>query len=178
MKRIVITALLLFLHGPAVIVNAGQAENHVRALFLYNFANYVEWPESAFSSPSDKLKMCLYGLPDFMAVLKVYDGTIIGERELQIFASEKVNEISSGCHILFVSKQKKKLTPDYLRKIKSLYVLSIGDSDDKTSEGEIISIIRTSDKVQFDIDLTLASANRLTISSDLLSLARKIKRLK
>ncbi|MBV1922381.1 MAG: YfiR family protein, partial [Pseudomonadales bacterium] len=37
-------------------------EFHIKALFLYNFANFVEWPEDAFSDKSTKLKMCLYGL--------------------------------------------------------------------------------------------------------------------
>jgi len=170
--------MILFFYLPAMNINAGQAENHVKALFLYNFANYVEWPKSAFATPTTKLRMCLFGLADFATTLKVYDGTIIGERELEVFESAEISKISKGCHILFVSKDKKSKLPNFFKNIKYLYVLSIGDSDKASSDGEIISVVRTTDRVQFDIDLSLATANRLTISSDLLSLARRIKRLK
>lgn len=178
MKRVKYLVLTWLLFIPLISVYASQAENQVKALFLYNFANYVEWPKSAFATPKTKLRMCLFGEVEFANTLSVYDGTIIGERELEIFKTNEIAKISKGCHILFVSKEKKSKLPAFFKKIKYLYVLSIGDSDKPSSGGEIISIVRTTDRVQFDIDLSLANANRLTISSDLLSLARRIKRLK
>ena len=38
-----------------------MAEYQMKALFLYNFANFVDWPNGAFKSRSEKITMCLYG---------------------------------------------------------------------------------------------------------------------
>lgn len=40
-------------------------EYQVKALFLYNFANFVEWPDEAFPHADSPLKMCLYGAVPF-----------------------------------------------------------------------------------------------------------------
>ena len=53
--RMLLCAMLLF--GPAQAWAAGEAaasllERRVKAALLFRFVNYVDWPESAFSSPS------------------------------------------------------------------------------------------------------------------------------
>jgi len=159
-------------------VQASEADNHLKALFLYNFANYVEWPETAFTRSHGQLHMCLFGEVEFYPMINVYDGTLIGERQLNVFMTSDIKKIEKGCHILFVSHDKRIEMPNLSKQIKYVYVLSIGESTDFASKGGVVSIVRTTDRVQFDINLTAANANRLTISSDLLSLARKIKRLK
>jgi len=176
-KRVLIL-LITLLVAKTGLVYANQADNHLRALFLYNFANYVEWPDSAFTRSHGQLHMCLFGEIEFLPMISVYDGTLIGERQLNVFQTTKLKEIEKGCHILFVSRDKRIELPNFFNQIKYTYVLSIGERKDFSAKGGIVSIVRTSDRVQFDINLTAAMANRLTISSDLLSLARKIRRLK
>ena len=54
-------------------------------------------------------------------------------------------------------------------------MLSIGEEKDFTTNGGIINIMRTTDQVQFEVNISNALENGLFISSDLLSLARKIR---
>jgi len=173
-----IILILMVVWGMTGSVQASEADNHLKALFLYNFANYVEWPESAFTRSHGQLHMCLFGEVEFYPMVDVYDGTLIGDRQLNVFMTSDIKKIEKGCHILFVSRDKRIELPNFFNQIKYTYVLSIGERSDFSVKGGVVSIVRTTDKVQFDINLTAANANRLTISSDLLSLARKIKRLK
>ena len=58
-----------------------------------------------------------------------------------------------------------------------MYVLSVGERKGFAEKGGVINIVRTADEIQFDINLATAMANGLLVSSDLLSLARDVKRL-
>ncbi len=153
-----------------------NAENQVRAQFIYNFANYVEWPESAFKKAGDPLTVCLLGRLGFASYLQAFDGAFVGENPLKIVVSEKLNDVRSGCHILYVSKQAEVELPDIWNQIEYMYVLSVGNRSEFTDNGGIINIFRTSDRVQFDVNIDNALLNGLFLDSDLLSLARTIKR--
>lgn len=153
-----------------------MAEYQIKALFLYNFANFVEWPKDAFSSPEESIRMCLFGDVPFGGFLDAVDGTLIGDRELTIARTDTIEEIRKGCHILFVGEDKKVQLPTFWNEFKYVYVLSIGEEQGFTERGGIVNIMRTTDQVQFEINLSNALDKGLFISSDVLSLAREIKR--
>ncbi|NRB37911.1 MAG: YfiR family protein [Pseudomonadales bacterium] len=148
----------------------------VKALFLFNFANFVEWPAKAFESGSTPLKMCLYGRVEFAPFLLAMDQTLIGDRRLQVRHTKDLDTIKSGCHILFVDDDRYLDLPRFLSDLNYQYVLSMGEKDDFVERGGIVHIVRTSDHVEFDINISQAMQNGLFISSDLLSLARKVRK--
>lgn len=152
-------------------------DERVKALFLYNFANFVEWPESAFDEKNSDLLMCLFGDVSFGPMLQAVDGTLIGNHRLRILRTKKLADIESGCHMLFVSQEQRVRLPHFFTQIRYMYVLSVGERKGFAEKGGVINIVRTADEIQFDINLATAMANGLLVSSDLLSLARDVKRL-
>jgi hypothetical protein len=153
-----------------------MAEYQMKALFLYNFANFVDWPNGAFKSRSEKITMCLYGDVPFGEFLDAVDGTLIGDRELTLRRTTEFSDIKNGCHILFVGEDQKVRLPTFWDEIKYIYVLSIGEEQGFAERGGIVNIMRTTDQVQFEINVSNAIKNGLFIGSDILSLARDIKR--
>ena len=149
-------------------------EYQVKALFLYNFANFVEWPRDAFKDPSSNLKMCLYGAVPFGEFLDIVNGVKVRDRTLTVIRTTDYAKIQSGCHILFVGIEHHAELETFFRDLNHLFVLSIGDTKDFARKGGVVNILRTSDQEQFEINLTKAIENGLLISSDLLSLARII----
>ncbi len=149
-------------------------EFHIKALFLYNFANFVEWPEDAFSDKSTNLKMCLYGSVPFGGFLDTVDGTRIKDRHLKIIRTSDIEDIKPGCHILFVGTDQLGLIQQLFLNINHLYVLSIGNVDGFAETGGVVNILRTRDSQKFEINLSKAIENGLLIDSDLLNLARII----
>lgn len=152
------------------------AEYQIKALFLYNFANFVEWPESAFLDSDSPIRLCLYGKVPFGLFLDQVDGTLIGNRALNIMRTDDLEDIRDGCQILFVGDEKKVELPSFWNEIKYYFVLSVGEEDSFADRGGVVNIMRTTDQVQFEINITNAINNGLFISSDLLSLAREIKK--
>ncbi len=149
-------------------------EYQVKALFLYNFANFVEWPADAFADQSSPLKMCLYGAVPFGEFLDIVNGVMVRDRTLQVIRTTDYNQIQSGCHILFVGIDHHDQLDKFFKDLNHLFVLSIGNIEDFARKGGVVNILRTTDQQQFEINLTKAIENGLLISSDLLSLARII----
>lgn len=153
-----------------------DAEQHVRAQFVYNFANFVEWPNDAFANAETPITICLFGQVRFAPYLYTFNGSLIGNRVLEVQQSNKIEEIRSGCHVLYVGQDERVRLPNFWQEIQYLYVLSIGDRDGFADKGGIINIFRTDDRVRFDVNIENAIVNGLFLDSDLLALARVIKR--
>ena len=149
-------------------------EYQVKALFLYNFANFVEWPDSAFKDSNSPLKMCLYGAVPFGEFLDVVNGVQIRDRVLQVIRTTDYDKIKSGCHILFVGIDHTSELDQFFHDLNHMFVLSVGNTKDFASKGGVVNILRTRDQQQFEINLGKAIENGLLISSDLLALARII----
>lgn len=151
-----------------------QAELQVKALFLYNFANFVEWPEDAFKSPDAPIRMCLYGDLPFGIFLDSVNGTPIANRTLSVTRTSDIKEIAEGCHILFVGSDQNATLPEFWKNVQFLFVLSVGEQKEFADSGGIINIFRTEDQYQFEVNISNAMAAGLFLSSDLLSLARAV----
>ncbi len=157
--------------------SVSESEKQIRAMFVYNFANFVEWPRKAFSRATSPLQVCLLGDVPFAGYLEPMSGTIIGERELLVVTTHNEKNFKGQCHILFVGDDQKINMNTLYQSKKYVYILSVSEQKGFIESGGIVNIIDQSQKISFDIDLDNAKRRGLFISSDLLSLARNIKRL-
>lgn len=175
---LVLVSLLAFSRGgwaQPSLPEPGEG-GQIKALFLYNFANFVRWPEKAFAASPDRLRMCLFGHAELGSFLDQVNGTRIRDKRLQVIRADTLKDIEQGCHILFVSTDKQQYLPVLFDSIQHIYVLSVSDVEDFARQGGVISILRTSDKLSFEINLDTALRNGLLISSDLLTMARIVGR--
>lgn len=169
--------LILIMFFSASCWSVSESEKQVRAMFVYNFANFVEWPKKAFRNTTSPLQVCLLGNVPFKDYLEPMSGTYIGERELKVVSTHIEKEIRGQCHILFVGDEKKLNMKKLYQSKKYLYILSVSEQAGFIESGGIVNIIDQSNNISFDIDMDNARRRGLFISSDLLSLARNIKRL-
>lgn len=147
------------------------------ALFIYNFVNFVEWPDVAFNETDSAINVCWYGESAASSFLQTMDGTLIVNRRLNTVISEEIQKLKTGCHVLFVEASRRAVLPDFWRNINYLFVLSVGEQQEFTEKGGIIRIVRTADQLEFDANINNAKEAGIFLSSDLLHLARKIKGL-
>lgn len=166
----------LALLTPPHDAHAQQQSGQVKALFLYNFANFVRWPEQAFVNNPDELRTCIFGSADLGSFLDQVNGTRIRNKRLTVVHADKLEDLKTGCHILYVGVDKNKFLPQLFESIEHVYVLSVSHVEDFARRGGVISILRTSDKLSFEINLDTALKNGLLISSDLLTMARIVGR--
>ena len=175
MKQIFIVLFLLILGVSRPTAAADEDTHQAIALFLYNFANYVDWPDDAFNNARETLNMCVVGKARFVPYLDAFEGALIRKRRLSIVKLPQIN-LDRRCHVLFLDDEEKKMIENIQVIHTSDYVLSISDDDNFVEDGWVVSVFARQQAVQFDVNLGQALRNGLYISSDLLGIARSVKR--
>lgn len=150
---------------------AGASQYEIKAAFLYNFAKFVEWPADV-SRGQDVLTIALLGRDPFGPVLDqmVTDKTVRGRR-IVVRRIASVEE-AQGCQIVYVGASEERHLGEIIRSLAGRSVLTIGETDEFTSRGGIISFRLEEQKVRFAVNLQAAERARLTLSSQLLRLAQ------
>lgn len=175
MKQFFIVIILIMSGWHSNAIASDEDTHQAIALFLYNFANYVDWPEEAYLSKNATLNMCVVGKARFVPYLDAFEGALIRNRRLSIVKLPQLN-LDKKCHVLFLDDEEKKMIENIQIIHTSDYVLSISDDDNFVEDGGVVSVLAKQEAVQFDVNLGQALRNGLYISSDLLGLARDVKR--
>jgi hypothetical protein len=167
--------LLLLLGGfDASAQIAVSKEYQVKAVFLFNFAQFVEWPASAFADASSPIVIGVLGEDPFGAYL---DETVRGEkvnnRPLEVQRYRRVDEIRA-CHILFISRSEAGQLEEILVSVKDRSLLVVGDGDDFARRGGMIRLATVQNKIRLIINVEAAKTASLTISSKLLRSAELV----
>jgi hypothetical protein len=153
-----------------------EAEYRIKAVFLYNFTQFVEWPANAFSSQHDPFIIGILGDDPFGNNLKE---AVSGEKGNGHFILvRKYNHISEirKCHILFINRDD---TTDmdllnYLARTQHTLLVS-DDSSEFLEKGGMIRFVNRNNRIHLQINLTAIKAANLAISSKMLRLAELVK---
>jgi hypothetical protein len=136
--RYVAAALLLFAAEPLAAQTVRATASDVQAVFLFNFAQFVEWPAEAFSDAKAPLVIGILGEDPFGSVL---DETVRGEtvrgRPFKIRRYRRVDDIKD-CHILFISQSGGNRLADVLAMTPILKGGSSGSSSIRTRSGSAL----------------------------------------
>src|SRR5438045_2716409 len=82
-------------------------EYQLKAAFVGNFAQFVEWPADAFKGPTDPVTICVLGRNPFGGALgSLVEGKVHGGRA---FAVREITDVkqSDACQIVFVSSSER-----------------------------------------------------------------------
>jgi hypothetical protein len=153
--------------GPAF---AQPLEYEVKAAFLYNFAQFTEWPAEAFAAPDEPFRMCVAGANGFVpSIERAVAGERVAERRILVDRLAD-NENAGRCHILFIPRSANQRTAALVR--LGARALLVGESADFLDRGGMINFVIDGGRVRFDINAAAASARGLRMSSRLLRIAR------
>lgn len=143
-------------------------ENRVKAVFLFNFAQFVEWPARAFSAKDAPLVIAILGDDPFGAYLdELVRGEKIGARPLMVRRYKRAEEITD-CHILFICRSEMTALARVLARLKGKSFLTVSDVDSFTRQGGMVRLVTEGGKVRLRINVEAAKACDLTISSKIL----------
>jgi len=153
-------------------------EYQVKAVFLFNFAQFVEWPPAAFAGASSPIVIGVLGENPFGAYL---DETVreekVDNRPLEVQRYRRVDEIKT-CHVLFISRSEASRLEQILASLKDRSILIVGDGDDFVQRGGMIRLATPQNTIRLIINVEAARAANLTISSKLLRSAEVVTVLK
>jgi hypothetical protein len=147
---------------------AGPSEYQVKAVFLFNFTQFVDWPPQAFPGPDAPFVIGVLGEDPFGPQLdQVVRGEMVNQRPLVIERYRSVAEIRD-CNILFIGSTEGGHLDEILAALKGRSILTVGDADPGGQRGVMIRLVNENNRIRLRIDVTAAKAGNLTISSKLL----------
>jgi uncharacterized protein DUF4154 len=177
--RLLITIALAILAGLGFEAHAQDSsvssEYLIKAGFIYNFANLVQWPSSAFAQPDSPIVIGILGEDPFGTILdRVLEGKRVNGRAFLVKRWRSVPDLK-GCHIVFVSSSELTHLADAIHLAKGMPILTIGEIPNFARRGGIINLFLEDNKVHFEVNVEAAKEADLNISSRLLALARIVQ---
>jgi hypothetical protein len=148
--------------------NATSPEFQVKAVFLFNFAQFVEWPAGAFENAQSPLIIGVLGSDPFGRFLDdVVNGERVNGHVLAIRRYRKIEDVEH-CHVLFVSGSEGPHVAKIAQALQGRPILTVCDWEGLARHGAIIRFLNEDERVRLQINLAAAKAAGLTISSKLL----------
>jgi hypothetical protein len=154
----------------ALAVLSAQAESpaleyQVKASYLYNFLQFVQWPDESFIDA--KFRICVMGAERFGAALDSLNGERVTGREVVVVRVDELPKKGGGCQVLYVAGT----AP--IDVVTERGLLTIGESPGFLARGGVINLVQVGGRVRFEINQDAAQRARLSLSSHLLKLALK-----
>ena len=128
--------LMLFSSG----LNAARGEpvSHeypLKAVFLFNFAQFTAWPTNAFDAPDAPLVIGILGNDPFGALLDdVVRDEIVNGRKFVVERYQHVKDIKA-CHILFICQSETQHMDKIVTALKGKSILTVSDINNAAYRG-------------------------------------------
>jgi hypothetical protein len=165
------------LHFPVLEAQQPKvSEYQMKAIYLYNFGRFVQWPPNATAAKSDSFSICVLGQDPFGPSL---GSTLAGEKlDGKPLAMKRIAtpRDAGECRILFISSTEENHLKEILMSLDDSSVLTVSDMPAFSRRGGMIQFVLEGDKVRFEINLTRAETAKLTLSSELLKVATTVRR--
>jgi hypothetical protein len=171
-RRLLYLALALLCMAPAMRAQVAPAYQ-VKAAFIYNFTQFVQWPAHAFAGSQSPLIIGVLGDNPFGTYLEqLVKDEKVGGRSIEIRKFKDADDVAR-CNILFIN------TPDaasIARSLRSKGILTVSDADNFARDGGMIRLVTANNKIRLQINTAAARAANIEISAKLLRLAEIIDR--
>jgi hypothetical protein len=143
-------------------------EYQIKAVFLFNFAQFVEWPAGTFSSVEAPFVIGVLGKDPFGDYL---DATVRDEKiNGHAIVVKRFDDVAKvkDCHILFMTPKKSDQLQQILADLKFQNVLTVGDISNFAHQGGMIGFFTDNNKIKIQINPEVAKGAGLEVSSKLL----------
>jgi hypothetical protein len=170
-KRISFLLIFFMCVGELSAQPSASPEYQIKAVFLYNFTQFIDWPPSAFADAQSPFIIGVLGQDPFG---KYLDETVSNEKvnghPIIIKRYQHVGEVS-GCQIVFVSQSFNDDLEEVINNFKGKDILTVSDLTGFAKKGGMIRFMNESNRIKIRINLDAVKASNLVVSSKLLRLA-------
>jgi len=167
-----ILVLALLMQAPTMASeNDTDTKDLIRAAMVYNFCKFVEWPEE---EQTNRLVLGVMGgdfsTPDFSSI----DGKSVKNYPLEVRNVSSRKDLAE-CNLVFISDIPESEILDTFAESRNESILTISEIEDFCVKGGIIQMVPRRGKMRFFINRQAADEAGLTLSSQLLKMARIVE---
>jgi len=165
--------LVPLLHSASTAQIRAASEPELKAAFVFNFARFVEWPNSSFGADQATFRICVGGSASIAELIEqITSDKALAGRKIEVRSVKSNDSRLRECQILLVESG----SPDaFLDATRNSSVLTVGNGTQFIEKGGLVDFIKEQNTTHFEINPDLAQRLQLRISSKLLALARLVR---
>jgi hypothetical protein len=151
-------------------------EHTVKAVFLYGFGRYVEWPKTTFANSASPFVIGILGDDMFGGALdEIAKKKTIQNRTIVIKRFANLDAFKEPCQILFISRSLTNEERDALiAKTAGKPILVVGESPGFAERGATANFFADGDRIAIEINVDAVRRAQLRVDARLLSLAKRV----
>lgn len=145
---------------------AQQDEAAVKAAFIYNFVNFIEWP--GIAKGSTRTSVCIVG--DGYDIIS-YLNEISKKAPIDIISKSRDSRLTD-CQILYIGEMDRVDVEYLIEKSRALPILTVSSAKDFAKRKGIIGFTTDAGQVKLEVNITAAKEAKLVVDSELLELVK------
>lgn len=172
--------IILFVFLPAMPGTTGNGQDvphgeyEWKANFLARSISFVEWPPDGLPADSHTFTICVFGDFSFGTSLAEFTrGMQVHGKKVEVHWVHKELELKS-CQVLFVSHSEMKRYAKVLEQVRGASIFTVGETQGFLEAGGVVALEMKNASLEFEVNLEAATSARLKVSSQLLSLAKRV----
>lgn len=175
LKIIEIVALFLLvfgLHMPLAAYSAQPEESQLKAVFVFNFAKLAEWPADIHVDGST-FTIAILGKVPSVSFINMLKGRTVHGASITVKLVDNVRQAKDS-QLLYVSDSERQRLPGILKEVSQYSILTVSDIPGFSEAGGMIGMLPVQNRLGFEVNLAAIRKARLTVSSQVLKLAKTI----
>jgi hypothetical protein len=179
LTRWLILLLLCGIPIQALTANEHQTsidDDRLVAAYLFNFARFARWPDSAFSTDSTLVIGVMGNAAFFDEFATTVSKRQIGEHKVKAVTIEDLQHIPEILHLLYIKDPSPEQLTQILTQTEITPSLIVVDSQSCPNISHHICLALDDGKVSFSVDLSAIRHRSLEVDGRILRLAAKVKR--
>jgi uncharacterized protein DUF4154 len=176
-RRLLLCCLLAasLVASPRPLAAAAPTDQQVKAVFVFNFSHFVEWPAGTYTSPAQPFVIGVLGSDALVAQLnEAVRGERVDTHPLLVRQFRSADEIVP-CQILFIAQAEGAQLERILAAVDGKRTLTVSDLEGASQRGVMIQFFNANNRVRLRINVDALRTAGLTVSSNLLRPAEIVR---
>ncbi len=157
---------------PARTQAVAPTEQQLKAVFVFNFSHFVGWPPESFATPTEPFVIGVLGGDAFAAALEEAARDERLDAHPLVVKRLRSAEDVADCRILYIDRSLGADLESILAQRRPRGTLTVSDLQGAAKRGVAIELANEKNRIRLVINADSAHEAGLTISSNLLRLAR------
>lgn len=148
--------------------------NELKALYIFNFTKFVDWPAEAFETDDTPFRIAIVGRSDIAKPLELLCKSKTIKGRLAVVVSAKNIEDLKSCHVVVPSKSGRLKLAAFTGATPKRALLTIGEGDQFVRQGGMIGLVIRDKKLRYQVNLKSSKAANLDLRAQFIRGAQKI----
>lgn len=162
---------LTLLGSASLQAQAADASYQVKASYIYNFLQFVHFPQEALQS-TGTLNVCILGEDRFGPALNEIDGATFPQGHIKVVRLGRFTTSTTldNCNVVYLVDSERQGVDSIMVKVNESRVLTIGEFSTFIRHGGLIELFKKDDIIRFRVNDKLLNKTAFKIDAQLVQL--------